>query len=113
VMSRSLSARGIDHVVLERGRTGERWHSQRWDSMRLLTPAAQSALPGLPQTGADPGAFLTAQAFAAYLRDYARTIAAPVAEGVEVSAVEAAGAGFRISTSAGVWQSRAVVVATG
>lgn len=113
VMSRSLSARGIDHVVLERGRTGERWHSQRWDSMRLLTPAAQSALPGLPQTGADPGAFLTAQAFATYLRDYARTIAAPVTEGVEVSAVEAAGAGFRISTSAGVWQSRAVVVATG
>jgi putative flavoprotein involved in K+ transport len=29
VMSRSLAAQGIDHVVLERGRIGERWHSER------------------------------------------------------------------------------------
>jgi putative flavoprotein involved in K+ transport len=33
VMSRSLAARGIDHVVLERGRIGERWHSERWHSL--------------------------------------------------------------------------------
>ena len=37
-MSRRLTARGIDHVVLERGRVGERWRSERWDSLRLLPP---------------------------------------------------------------------------
>lgn len=37
VMSRSLTAQGIDHVVLERGRIGERWHSERWQSLNLLT----------------------------------------------------------------------------
>ena len=113
VMSRSLSARGIDHIILERGRVGERWHSERWDSMRLLTPSAYSALPGVPHKGADAGAFLAAQEFASYLGAYAQNIAAPVVEGVAVKSVETAGAGFRITTNAGVWQSRAVVVATG
>jgi putative flavoprotein involved in K+ transport len=47
VMSRSLTARGIDHVVLERGRIGESWYSARWKSLRLLTTNALSALPGL------------------------------------------------------------------
>ena len=37
-MSRCLTDEGIDHVVLERGRVAERWRSERWDSLRLLTP---------------------------------------------------------------------------
>nr|MBP9174591.1 FAD-dependent monooxygenase [Hyphomicrobiales bacterium] len=36
VMSRSLTALGVDHAVLERGRIGERWHSERWSSLHLL-----------------------------------------------------------------------------
>ena len=55
-MSRNLTAEGIDHVVLERGRIGERWHSERWRSLHLLTTSAMSALPGLPHEG-DPDAF--------------------------------------------------------
>ena len=46
-MSRCLSDRAIDHVILERGRVAERWRSERWDSLRLLTPNWQSRLPGL------------------------------------------------------------------
>ena len=53
-MSRSLALRDIDHVVLERGRIGERWYSERWRSLRLLTTNAMSALPGLPYDGSDP-----------------------------------------------------------
>ena len=37
-VSRCLTERGVDHVVLERGRVAERWRSERWDSLRLLTP---------------------------------------------------------------------------
>ena len=37
-MSRSLDRQQIDHVVLERGRIAERWRTERWDSLRLLTP---------------------------------------------------------------------------
>ena len=111
-MSRSLTAEGIDHVVLERGRIGERWHSERWRSLHLLTTNAMSALPGLPHKGA-PDAFMPASAFASYLSSYARKIAAPVLSGVEVTRVEPNAGGYRVSTNAGAWQSRAVVVATG
>ena len=60
-MSRSLALRGVDHVVLERGRIGERWHSERWRSLHLLTTNAMSALPGLPYDGSDPDAFMPAE----------------------------------------------------
>jgi len=111
-MSRSLTAEGIEHVVLERGRIGERWHSERWHSLHLLTTKAMSALPGLPHDG-DPDSFMPASEFASYLSAYARKIAAPVFGGVEVRRVEPTACGYRISTTAGDWQSRAVVIATG
>jgi putative flavoprotein involved in K+ transport len=112
VMSRSLTARGIDHVVLERGRIGERWYSERWHSLNLLTTNACSALPGAPQRG-DPNAFMPASAFASYLTGYAWKTHAPVITGVEVSGVEPASYGYRVSTTAGRWRTRAVVIATG
>src|SRR5215470_16655513 len=112
-MSRCLAAHGIDHVVLERGRVGERWRSERWDSLRLLTPNSHSALPGRPHVGADPDGFLSAQEFADYLDGYAGATGAPVAAGVEVVSVRPFGDHFRLDTTAGCWQSRAVIVATG
>jgi len=112
-MSRSLSARGIDHVVLERGRVGERWRSERWDSLHLLTPVSHSALPGYRHDGLDADAFLSATDFADYLVRYAARFDAPVETGVEVASVERVLGRYRISTTAGCWQARAVVIATG
>ena len=37
-MSYCLGSLGIDHIVLERGNVAQRWRSERWDSLRLLTP---------------------------------------------------------------------------
>lgn len=113
VMSRTLAARGIDHAVLERGRVGERWHSERWNSLHLLTTNAQSALPGLPHLGSDPDTFMPASAFASYLKSYAWTMSAPVHCGVEVTHAEFASGGYRIKTNVGEWQSQAIVIATG
>ena len=53
-VSHLLTAASIDHVVLERGRTAERWRSQRWDSLRLLTPNWMSRLPGWSYRGDGP-----------------------------------------------------------
>ena len=53
-MSRHLADRGIDHAVLERGHVAERWRSERWDSLHLLTPRWQSRLPGWSYLGPDP-----------------------------------------------------------
>jgi len=40
-MSCSLADRGIEYVVIERSRIVERWRSERWDSLRMLTPRWQ------------------------------------------------------------------------
>jgi len=53
-MSRCLSDRSIDHVVLERGEVAHTWRTERWDSLRLLTPNWQSRLPGFSYSGDDP-----------------------------------------------------------
>ena len=70
-VSRLLSAAGHEHVVLERGRVGERWRSQRWDSLHLVTPSWMTRLPGWRYDGPDPDGYLSAAAFADFLDDYA------------------------------------------
>ena len=57
-VSRLLSAAGHEHVILERGRVGERWRSQRWDSLHLVTPSWMTRLPGWRYGGADPDGYL-------------------------------------------------------
>jgi putative flavoprotein involved in K+ transport len=53
-MSCCLRNRGIAHVVLERGRIGQRWRAERWDSFTLLSPNWQTRLPGHRYGGPDP-----------------------------------------------------------
>lgn len=111
--SRCLSDRGFEHVVLERGRIGERWRSETWDALHLLTPNWMNALPGRPYEGEDPEGFISATAFADELVDYARSFGSPVEEGSRVAAVESRGDGFHVVTDQTVWTSANVVVATG
>ena len=59
-MSRCLTDEGADHVVLERGRLAERWRSERWDSLRLLSPNWAARLPGWQYQGDDPDGYMTA-----------------------------------------------------
>lgn len=111
-VSHELSVRGIDHVVLERGRTAESWRSRRWDSLRLLSPAWATRLPGLPPPP-DPDAFPTAPDLVATLERYAAGCAAPVVERAEVLSVRRHGDLYRVVSTAGTWTAHAVVLATG
>ncbi|HEU4333031.1 MAG TPA: NAD(P)/FAD-dependent oxidoreductase [Candidatus Eisenbacteria bacterium] len=113
-MSRSLLDRGIGHLVLERGRVAERWRSERWDSLRLLTPRWQTRLPGWSYRGPDPAGFMTRGEVIDFLESYARSFRAPVLEGVTVLGVTRhASGGFRVETDRGDWRAPNVVVATG
>ncbi|ABC82025.1 flavin-containing monooxygenase [Anaeromyxobacter dehalogenans] len=112
-MSRCLDVRGIAHVVLERGAVGERWRSERWDSLRLLTPRWQSRLPGIAYRGPDPDGFMSRREVVGLLQAYARSFSAPVEAGVEVTALEPDGDGFRVEAPGRRWRARAVVIATG
>ena len=55
-MSRRLTERSIDHVVLERGEVANSWRTQRWPSLRLLTPNWLTRLPGYTTPGMTPTA---------------------------------------------------------
>lgn len=112
-LSRCLTDLGVEHVVLERGRIGERWRSERWDSLRLLTPRWQSRLPGFAWRGPDRDGFMHRDEVVELLESYARSFAAPVERGVTVTRVERRGAGYRVATDRGEWRAPHVVVATG
>jgi len=113
-MSRCLAARSVDHVVLERGEVANSWRTQRWDSLRLLTPNWMTRLPGYAYRGADPDGYLSARQVAAMLADYAGASAAPVLTGVTVTSVRAAGAGgYVVETDQGSWRAPTVVLACG
>lgn len=45
-VSHSLKWRDLRHQVLERGRIGETWRTQRWHSFRMNTPNVQTVMPG-------------------------------------------------------------------
>lgn len=112
-LSRCLADRGIDHVILERGRVAERWRSERWDSLRLLTPRWQSRLPEWTYRGPDRDGFMTKSEVVEYLAGYARSFGAPLHTGVTVTAVERELEGFIVRTERGGWRGVNVVIATG
>jgi putative flavoprotein involved in K+ transport len=108
-----LTEAGIDHVVLERGRTAERWLGHRWESLRLLTPNWASRLPGWSYRGPHPDGYMTAVDLAAYLTAYAGSFDAPIEAGHDVRELVRTENGFTVRTSDTSWAARNVVMATG
>lgn len=112
-MSRCLTGRSIDHVVLERGETANSWRTQRWDSFRLLTPNWLTRLPGYSYQGDDPDGFMTAPELAELIDQYATVTAAPVLTHTTVTSVRPGDDGFVVDTDQGSWKTRSVVLASG
>ena len=112
-MSCCLRERGVKHVVLERGRVGERWRNGSWDSLRLLTPNWQSRLPGYRYEGPDPDGFMSMPEVIDFIDGYASVVAAPVRGQTNVEPVEPVAGGYRVVTDQGDWQARTVVLASG
>ncbi len=112
-MSRCLTDRSIDHVLLERGEVANSWRSERWDSLRLLTPNWMSRLPGFQYRGDDPDGYMTSSEVISFLAAYRRSFDAPVQAHTSVERVAETADGFRIATNQGQVRSRVVVIATG
>src|SRR6476661_5327428 len=108
-MSHCLAERSIDHILLERGEVAHSWRTERWDSLRLLTPNWQSRLPGHAYAGADPHGFSSMPEVIGYLERYGRAIAAPVETATTVTAVRRTESGYRVATNRGDWHGRALV----
>jgi putative flavoprotein involved in K+ transport len=110
-----LAQQGTDHVVLEgAARVGDSWR-ERYDSLRLYSPAKADALPGMPFPL--PGhVFPTGQQMGDYLESYAQRFKLPVQTGVEVQALEAAtdgAGGYIVKTTGGVFRAAQVIIAGG
>ena len=112
-VSHFLSQRSIDHVVIERGEVANTWRTERWDSLRLLTPNWQSRLPGMTYEGADPDGFMTMPEVIGFIDDYAGHVDAPVRTHTKVTSVRPNPDGYEVVTDEGIWASPTVVLATG
>ena len=112
-MSRCLSERSIEHVMLERGEVANSWKTERWESLRLLTPNWQSRLPGYRYAGDDPDGYSAVPQLVDFLDHYARVIAAPLRTRTTVTAVRRVEDGYLVETDQGEWRCRTIVIATG
>jgi len=107
-----LAQAGIPFLILDAGAAaGESWR-QRWDSLELFTPARYSSLPGMRFPG-DPGHYPGKDEVAGYMQAYARASALPARYGTRVTSLEQSPGGYRLHTSAGLYEAGQVIVATG
>ena len=112
-VSHFLSQRSIDHVVIERGEVANTWRTERWDSLRLLTPSWQTRLPGFEYEGDDPDGYMSMDEVIEFIGAYARHVDAPLQANTTVTSVRPGRDGHEVVTDAGAWVSPAVVLATG
>ncbi|MBC7923030.1 MAG: NAD(P)-binding domain-containing protein [Ferruginibacter sp.] len=83
-----LKQLGLAHLVFDRGRIGETWRSQRWDSFRLNTSNRLNGLPGATHPVNEPDAFGSAAEFVASLEEYAGRFQLPVAQHAQVLSIQ-------------------------
>ena len=109
-----LSEQPLEHVVLERGDVANTWKTERWDSLRLLTPNWLTRLPGLAYDGDDPDGFMAVPELIEFVERYADHVGAPVRTHTTVTSVSRLPSdGYLVETDAGSWEARAVVLASG
>lgn len=106
-----LKQRGLeDFVILDANRRiGDSWR-QRWDSLRLFTPAQFDGLDGMPFP-APAGYFPTKDEMAAYLEAYAERFQLPVQSGARVDRLTREGDRFLVTAAGQVYEANNVVVA--
>ncbi|ALV42714.1 portal protein [Pseudarthrobacter sulfonivorans] len=92
-------------------RSGDAWR-QRWDSLRVFTPAKYDGLPGAPFP-ADPLTFPTKDEVAGYLEGYAAQFDLPVINGVRIERLWREGDRYIAAANGRRWEAHNAVVATG
>jgi putative flavoprotein involved in K+ transport len=105
--SAALSERAVEHVVLERGRAGSSWRTQRWDSLRLNNPGWMNRMLG----DQPRDSYLTGGEVVQRLEKLAA--GCPLREGIRVARLAPDAQGWALRTTEGDLRARTVVVATG
>jgi putative flavoprotein involved in K+ transport len=107
-----LARRGREFVILDANqRIGDPWR-QRWDSLRLFTPARYNGLPGWPFP-APAWSYPTKDQVADYLEAYAARFDLPVRTGVRVDGLSRKGDRYVVAAGDRRFEADQVVVAAG
>ena len=105
-----LKKLGIEFVILDaNARVGDSWR-QRWDSLRLFTPARFNGLDGMPFPG-PRYAFPTKDEMADYLESYAAHFQLPVLPGMRVQRLSRNGSRYVVDAGSRQFETDHVVVA--
>lgn len=107
-----LRRSGLSFTILDgNSQPGGSWQ-HFWKSLRLFSPAQWSSLPGVMMTGG-PNYYPTRDETIQYLKQYEEKYQLEVQRPVQVKDVRKVGDLFIVDTSLGVFQSKAVINATG
>ena len=105
-----LARHGLPFVILDSNeRIGDSWRN-RWDSLRLFTPARYDGLAGMPFP-APAHSFPTKNEMADYLEAYARRFDLPVRTGVRVDGLSRQGGQYVVTAGERRFTAEHVVVA--
>jgi putative flavoprotein involved in K+ transport len=99
--------------VLERRDVANSWRTERWDSLRLLTPNWQSRLPGQCYEGPDPDGYMQVGEVVDFIEKFAKVTGAPVVTDANVTSLRSRHDGYSIISSRGEVRCRAVIIASG
>jgi putative flavoprotein involved in K+ transport len=102
---------GTERFLEANERIGGSWRN-RWDSLRLFTPARFDALPGM-RFPAPNWSFPTKDEMADYLEAYAARFEMPVRTGVSVNGLSRNGDGYVVRSGARRFEAARVILATG
>lgn len=108
-----LKQRGVEHILLDRGRPGEVWRTQRWDTFALNTPNRFNSLSGKPFYPDNPDGFESPAALFRYFDEYAREMRLPLVGNTNVTSASRAadGASIEIETGNYTYHAANLVVA--
>ena len=105
-----LKKNNIDFLILDANeRVGDSWRN-RWDSLRLFTPAKFDSLAGLPFPS-DPNYFPTKDEMGDYLENYSKRFELPVRSNIKVDGLSREGNRYCITAGDQLFKAEHVVVA--
>jgi putative flavoprotein involved in K+ transport len=107
-----LAQQERDFTILEAAEEPAAAWRQRWDSLKLFTPARYNSLPGLAFSG-DPPGHPGRDEVAAYLTDYASHFDLPVELGSRVRSIRKPNGSYRVELDDRSYEADQVVIATG
>ncbi len=108
-----LKKLGQNFIILTKdNRIGDNWR-ERWDSLRLFTPAFYNNLPGMKFPSDDPDYLPDKNETADFLENFSKEFDLPICFNTEVISLEGREHSFIIKTKSDSYFAKNVIVATG